>query len=135
MLSEKFVALRFVRRDRRNNVRSDDGVLGARAADNGKTGVGHVPLEFFGGRRIDIIDPQSIDAEGRLKGAGLKFRLRSQANQRHGFALRPREIARRESGGGGGPERRGERHIRQEARIAGRDIGQHAEGRDGLQAA
>jgi hypothetical protein len=85
----------FVRGDRGDNVRSDDGVLRARAADNGKTGVGHVALELFGGRRIDIMDPQSIDAEGGLKGAGLKFRLRPQADQRHGFALRPREMARR----------------------------------------
>ena len=93
---------------------------------------GEIAGAFPGGTGVDVVETQPVDAEHGLEGQRLEFRLRAVAD--HGHRRGP---LRREIFGGHGrrrrrAQRREDRHLRDQGRIAARSVGQHAEGGDRL---
>ncbi len=87
-------------------------------------------FQLGGGARVGIEHPQLADTGHAIKAHGLKFALRTIAYQGHDPAVAAREMPCRQYRHGGGAQRRGDREFGQEQRVAGLDVGQHAEGRD-----
>ena len=88
------------------------------------------------GRRtaIDVVEPQFADADQPVERDRLEFALRAVADQRHDAAVGPREPLRRERRGRGRAQRRRHRELRQQQRIAGVHVREHAERHDREQA-
>ena len=122
-----------IRRDRRDDICAGCGAARVGAPNDRQAEVGHVALELLDGVRVDIEDAKPVNAKNGMKGARLKLRLSAKADQRHCLAVGPREMRRRQSRGRAGSKGGGERHVGDERRIAGLDIGERAEGDDGLQ--
>ena len=122
-----------VRRDRGDDVRALHGILRRAAANDVETLAGQIRGALTGGRRIDIVEPQARNPEDRLEGQRLEFRLGAVADDRHAAGPLGRQVFGGKRGCGGGAQRGQDRHLRQQHRIAGVDIGEHAEGGDCLQ--
>ena len=96
---------------------------------------GEVAQQLVGRGRIDIEDPDLVDAQQRVEGQRLEFALGAVADQRHAPRVGVRELARHQRGGRGGAQRGRQGQFRQQQRIAGVDLGEHAEGHHREQAA
>ena len=79
------------------------------------------------GGGIDVIQAQLANTQHVVKRNRLKFALRAVTNQRHHAAAGPRHVSGGQRRHGGGSQRGGHRQFRQQQRVAGFDIGQHAE--------
>ena len=112
-----------------------DRVGGRAGAVDAQPGVGEqVADQLVGGLRIHVIDPQFFDAHEAVKADGLELALRAVADQGHAAAVGPGQVLGGQHRGGGRAQRRGQRQFRQDARVAGVHVGQHAKCRDGQQA-
>ncbi len=107
----------------------DEGAGGDR-----QSGARQVAHRLCRRQRIDIVEPDVIDAADSLHGKRLKFCLRAVADHRHGARTLRCQMPCRHGRGGGGAKRCQQRHFSQQYRIAGRDFRQEAKGGDGLQA-
>ncbi len=62
-------------------------------------------------RRLDVEQPQTVDAEQRLEGERLELALGAIADECHGARALRRQIARGKGGGGGGAQCRQNGHF------------------------
>ena len=95
---------------------------------------GEVALELRGGRRVHVVEAQLADADQVMEGDRLELALRAVADQRHRAAVLARHPARGQRRHRGGAQRGGERELGEQDRVAGGDLGEHAERGDGEQA-
>ena len=126
-----------VGRDGGDDVGAVDRVGHARAARDAqrRQGATQVAFQLVHRVRIDVVQPQGLDAEHPMKGDGLELRLRAVADQRHRPARPARHAPCRQCRHRGRSQRGGQRQLRQQDGIAGGHVGQHAEGGHGQQAA
>ena len=113
-----------------------DGFGGRAGADDLEAAVlGEVPDQLLGGVRIHVIDGNLLDAQLRVEGQRLELALGAVADQRHALGVRAGQGAGCHQRGGTGAQCGGDGQLRQQHRIAGVHVGQHAEGHDGVHAA
>ena len=98
-------------------------------------GVGReVADQLVGGVRVNVVDHDLFDAEPAVESQRLELALRAVANQRHAPRIGPGQCARGHQRGGASAQRGGDRQFRQQHRVTGVDVGEHAEGHHGVQA-
>ena len=90
-----------------------------------------IALELGGGFGIGVIQPQFANPQHAVECDGLKLALRPVTDERHGSAVRPRQASRRQGRNRGRAQGRDEGHLREQQRIAGGHVGEHAERGDG----
>lgn len=88
---------------------------------------------FFGRAGIDVVKANRIDAANGLHRERLEFGLGAVADHRHCARALRCQMPRGHSRGRGRAERGQQRHFREQHRIAGRNLGEEAEGGHGLQ--
>jgi len=103
------------------------------AVDDAEAAVLEVAHRLGGGPGVDVVEPHLRDPDHHLHRQRLEFRLRAAADHRHGLRALRCEVARGHSRGRGGAQRRQQRHLAKQHRVAGGDVGEQAEGRDRLQ--
>ena len=117
-----------------DDARALDGLFDRLAGGNGQPASCKVLRAFCDGGGVDVVKADFADTADLGKGEGLEFGLRAVADQGHDFGLGGQPFCGHGAGGGGAQGGQ-DGHFRQQHRIAGRHIGQKAEGGDGLQPA
>ena len=123
--------------DRRDDVGAAHRLAGACGAAHpqARCSLREVAHQLVGRGRVDVEGDDLLDAQMGVKGQRLELGLRAVADQRHAARVGPSQRTRRHQRGRGGAQRGGQRQLRQQHRPAGVDIGQHAEGHHGVEAA
>ena len=93
-----------------------------------------VAFEFCAGSGVCVEQAQLADALQVIESQRLELALRAIADQRHGAAVLPGQVARGQHRHGGGAQCGGQREFGHQQRVAGVHIGQYTKGRDGEQA-
>ena len=93
-----------------------------------------VAFELGAGAGVGVEQAQLADALQVVESQRLEFALRAIADQRHGAAVLPGQVACSQHRHGGGAQCGGQCELGHQQRVAGVHIGQHTKGRDGEQA-
>ena len=129
------LVLRLIRSAGGDDVGAENRLVDALADDDVEAERLEVAAELFHCLIIDVVDGDVLDAQHATEPERLELGLGASTDHRHGLGILARQVLRHHRGRRSGAERGKQGHFGLEGRVAVVDIGKHAEGRHGLEAA